>query len=224
MRRVPDTANLFQPLESILREKFIPAITGKSSISDEDRALLALPPRLGGLGLTNPSREANHCFEASKSITEPLSHAIIQQELDTAAACLESRSTKISVAKEKRRRQAIEAETILEKLPPAKRRLMLCAKEKGASSWVTALPIDDHGFFLHKGAFRDAVCLRYGWSLQNMLADKIAEKRRDQYASTMQWIRCRLSFALVRSAIRAIRGTRCTVKPTIPLDSLIIDH
>ena len=169
MRTVPDTANLFQPLESILREKFIPAITGKSSISDEDRALLALPPpRLGGLGLTNPSREANHCFEASKSITEPLSHAIIQQELDTAAACLESRSTKISIAKEKRRGQAIEAETILEKLPPAKRRLMLCAKERGASSWVTALPIDDHGFFLHKGAFHDAVCLRYDWSLQNM--------------------------------------------------------
>ena len=26
-----------------------------------------------------------------------------------------------------------------------------------------ALPIAEHGFALHKGAFRDALCLRYGW-------------------------------------------------------------
>ena len=25
------------------------------------------------------------------------------------------------------------------------------------------LPIQEHGFALHKGAFRDALCLRYGW-------------------------------------------------------------
>ena len=41
-----------------------------------------------------------------------------------------------------------------------------CAREfaclKGASSWLTALPIDEHGFALHKSDFRDAVCLRYG--------------------------------------------------------------
>ena len=36
------------------------------------------------------------------------------------------------------------------------------AKEKGSSSWLAALPIESHGFSLHKGAFRDALCLRYG--------------------------------------------------------------
>jgi len=35
--------------------------------------------------------------------------------------------------------------------------------EKGSSSWLTALPLSEHGFSLHKGAFRDALCLRYGW-------------------------------------------------------------
>ena len=39
--------------------------------------------------------------------------------------------------------------------------------EKGASTWLTALPIDDHGFALHKSAFRDALSLWYDWSLQN---------------------------------------------------------
>ena len=36
------------------------------------------------------------------------------------------------------------------------------ASEKGASSWLTMLPIAEHGFHLHKGVFRDAICLRYG--------------------------------------------------------------
>ena len=39
---------------------------------------------------------------------------------------------------------------------------------KGASSWLTVLPLDDHAFSLHKGDFRDAVCLRYGWSLPHL--------------------------------------------------------
>ena len=39
---------------------------------------------------------------------------------------------------------------------------------KGASSWLTALPIDEHGFALHKSDFRDAVCLRYGWPLLHL--------------------------------------------------------
>ena len=35
--------------------------------------------------------------------------------------------------------------------------------EDGASSWLTAIPITDFGFNLHKQAFQDALCLRYGW-------------------------------------------------------------
>ena len=43
---------------------------------------------------------------------------------------------------------------------PLKRAVEL-AQEKGASSWLTALPIQEHGFALHKSAFRDALALRY---------------------------------------------------------------
>ena len=35
--------------------------------------------------------------------------------------------------------------------------------EKGASSWLTVLPLEEHHFSLHKQAFRDALALRYGW-------------------------------------------------------------
>ena len=43
------------------------------------------------------------------------------------------------------------------------KRAMGLASEKGASSWLTALPLTEHSFSLHKGAFRDALALRYGW-------------------------------------------------------------
>ena len=37
------------------------------------------------------------------------------------------------------------------------------AQKTGDSTWLTALPIAEHGFVLHKGAFHDAICLRYRW-------------------------------------------------------------
>ena len=40
---------------------------------------------------------------------------------------------------------------------------MNASSEKGTSSWLSTLPIEEHGFALHKGAFRDALCLQYGW-------------------------------------------------------------
>ena len=45
---------------------------------------------------------------------------------------------------------------------------MELAQEKGISTWVTApeLPIEEHGFALHKAAFKDNHSLRYSWPLQ----------------------------------------------------------
>ena len=40
---------------------------------------------------------------------------------------------------------------------------MALAQESGFSSWLTALPVAEFGFTLHKSAFRDTLCLRYGW-------------------------------------------------------------
>lgn len=44
---------------------------------------------------------------------------------------------------------------------------MVLASEKGVSNWLTSLPIEEFGFCLHKGAFKDALALRYGWLPSN---------------------------------------------------------
>ena len=72
---------------------------------------------------------------------------------------------KASVRHSNRSLQDQQAETVYGQLSPQSKRLFDLAKEKGASSWLSVLPIDDHGFSLHKGAFRDALCLCYGWLL-----------------------------------------------------------
>ena len=41
---------------------------------------------------------------------------------------------------------------------------------KGASSWLSVLPVEEHGFALHKSAFRYAICLRYVWFLSGLPA------------------------------------------------------
>ena len=40
------------------------------------------------------------------------------------------------------------------------------------------------------------------------LAELIAQKRKSEYGITLAWMRCTLSFALIRSAVMAIRGGR----------------
>uniref|UniRef100_A0A1X7SJT0 Uncharacterized protein n=1 Tax=Amphimedon queenslandica TaxID=400682 RepID=A0A1X7SJT0_AMPQE len=55
-----------------------------------------------------------------------------------------------------------------EHLDTDKKRLIDVACERGASAWLSALPLADHGFDLHKGSFRDSVCIRYCWQLQDL--------------------------------------------------------
>ena len=65
--------------------------------------------------------------------------------------------------KEKNEAQLLVFKQVSLQLTPTQQRYIIVAEEKGASSWLVALPIEKHGFSLHKSAFRDALCLRYGW-------------------------------------------------------------
>ena len=50
---------------------------------------------------------------------------------------------------------------------------MNISTEKGASSWLTALPIDDMDYHLSKREYWDAVRIRYAWPI-NMLPSRCA--------------------------------------------------
>ena len=52
------------------------------------------------------------------------------------------------------------------------------------------------------------------------LASLLGEKRGNSYSSTLHWLRCRLNFSLLRSAIMCIRGSRSTFYTTPPTESI----
>ena len=63
---------------------------------------------------------------------------------------------KNAMKKRRREQQAQQAQHILEQLNPHLQCSVELAQEKGSSAWLTVLPVTEHGFFLHKGEFRDA--------------------------------------------------------------------
>ena len=78
LRTLPDIAPFLEPLERAIADLLVPAIT-EHVTTQEERDLLELPVRLGGLGLVNPARTASQEYEASIKITGPLVRQIIKQ-------------------------------------------------------------------------------------------------------------------------------------------------
>ena len=78
---MPEATENFPPLEEIIHGEFIPALTGHPAPDQTTRTLLALPCRLGGMGLINPCDLASQ-FDDSRTITQPLVERIIVQNTD----------------------------------------------------------------------------------------------------------------------------------------------
>ncbi len=53
------------------------------------------------------------------------------------------------------------------------------------------------------------------------LASMVANKWEHSYSSTLQWLRCRLSFSLLRSSIQAIRGARSSIGHAVRIPAAV---
>ena len=70
---------------------------------------------------------------------------------------------KLDVKKKRRDQLDYDATRTQSKLNAPQKRSVDLAKEKGASSWLMALPLEDQGFALYKSAFWDPLAIRYNW-------------------------------------------------------------
>ena len=170
-RTIPDIAEMFQPLEDMIRSRLIPCFTGRQ-ISDLEREVLELPPNLGGMGLDNPVSTCERAFMNSRALTKPLVDAILSTtEEDDNIFKIEMES--------KKERQQITKDTDAHNLERLKQlqsqitcpKLQRCLElngEVGASIWLTAIPYRHLGFELHQLEFVDSVCLRYGFEVRDL--------------------------------------------------------
>ena len=110
----------------------------------------ALPPRWSGLGLCNPIYCASQEFSASLKITEHLCslihyHVLLYSEVK--AIQLSQKSLIRSLKQEYYSKCSID---LCQHLCSSLWLALDLAVEKGASTWLSALPLDENGFALHK--------------------------------------------------------------------------
>ena len=178
MRTTPNVSNLFIPLENVIRNEFLPVILGQPS-SDQLRDVFKLPTKYGGLGIFDPSQISDSEYEYSRNITAPLINAIRNQIVanftisDNDMDLFDSISKEIKELKKTVRikkniayKSAFEA--CLMQLPPTHITHVKEAAQKGVSSWLTCLPLEEYGFILNKKEFSDALCLRYNIPMKGL--------------------------------------------------------
>ena len=166
LRTLPDIADLLEPLERAISDVLIPALL-EHQVTETERDLLALPVRMGGLGLVNPVNQSRQEYEASIKATAPLVKQIVKQaaeppnDEDVAGAQRRARQEKADSARR-------DLEDVTKSLPLKTQRAVEFIKEKGASSWLSVIPLKEMNFTLNKREFRDAIKLRYGLELNDI--------------------------------------------------------
>ena len=116
-----------------------------------------------------PKELAQEEYRNSRSATGPLVQAISEQKRGQMHEHLaEAANIRNDLKVQKRKHQKERADIMRDQASNNMKLAVDLAKEKGASSWLSVLPIEEFDFFLHKGAFQDAIALRYGWQLQNL--------------------------------------------------------
>ena len=145
------------PLEEVIRFKFIPSITGGHICSNDERVLLLLPARFGGIE-----------FENSRKLTSSLTDLIKDQSVLYSVNDIEQKKIKKTIKTERENTHKNVLNTLQNHLNENQLRLKSINREKGVSSWLTSYPISEHGFDLIKQQFWDSLRLRYNWALPNM--------------------------------------------------------
>ena len=168
MRTIHEISHHLVSLEETLRNRFIPAITGTHICNDNDRKLLPLPTRFGGIAIPIFYEQAALKYSNSRKLIAQLAPLIKNQIKQYTVDKTQIKITKQFIKKEKQDRCQTSLDHLRNNLSEKSKRLRDVSIEKGASNWLTAPPISDFGFELSKQNLWDAIRLRYGWSIANL--------------------------------------------------------
>ena len=168
IRTIPDLTEILKPVDDVINNKLIPAITEQQTMSEEDRRLLSLPVRLGGLGIPIFEESSVFEFQSSQRITKQLKDKVIQQERRFTIDRKKDKEIAIELKKERDMRNQQTLENLRQSMSHAQARGNDIAQMKGASAWLTALPLKEEGFALNKREFFDGLALRYRWPLKRL--------------------------------------------------------
>ena len=151
---MPVDTVLFEPLEDAIRGEFLPTLL-KRDVNDLERELLSLPVRLGGMGISKPIEQCEVAHFNSMYVSAPLVKLITRQiaEFDPHELSDEMKTLRADMDTQAEKRYKDKRDTLLGHVDEVMKIALKAAGEKGASSWMTAVPSYDHGTILHKRDF-----------------------------------------------------------------------
>ena len=166
MRTIPEMKVYLKSLDYMINNVFLPALI-EEVITEQDRKLYSLPVSRGGLGIPLLSNIAEQHLYSSKQITAPLVTIMVLQgnELPNVQE-VNKLKRKVSSRNDSNLKEKCNA--VEHELPDNIKKAVNDIKQKGSGSWLSVLPIEEYGFVLNKGEFRDAIKLRYGRDLHGL--------------------------------------------------------
>ena len=168
LRVIPNMENVLDSLDEVISSKLIPALTDGYVCNPDERLQLSLPVKLGGLAIPIFKNKATVEYSNSKQACEQHIRNIKKQTL----AYTINNEDAIQVRKEISLRRANLNQQLEERVKSGlsgdKLRAHELSKLSGASSWLTAMPLEEEQFVLNKREFSDAIRLRYRWPLKRM--------------------------------------------------------
>ena len=123
------------------------------------------------MGITNPVETAALARDNSIYATAPLTESICNQEVTFDASIKREQQRRCKEIKQRMmnlHKTNVDELLSHENCSPQLRRCIENSVQKGASLWLSALPIDKEGFALHKSDFRDALLMRYSLQLPSL--------------------------------------------------------
>ena len=168
IRTIPHLCEILRPLDEYITNYFLPAITEGHVLSEADRKLLSLPVRFGGIGIPIYEELCTREYENSRKVTSPLTPKIVAQEEQYVYDKVREKKIDAEIKKVREEAHALKLGTLRSSMTPQQIRANDLSQLKGASAWLTSLPLKEEGFSLNKREFFDAITLRNRWNLKRV--------------------------------------------------------
>ena len=146
-----------QPLQDSIRGKLIPAVT-KHQPNDLELEMLSLPAAYGGMIFDDPvadsRRKHSHSTKCTATVTDLI--CAVEPCLPSGSTDDPDRAAKAAVRRQHQLNLTLMADAVQARMSDQLRRAMMVAREKGASSTLTTIPVAENGFFFDvKSDFHD---------------------------------------------------------------------
>ncbi|CAH3151264.1 unnamed protein product [Porites lobata] len=157
------------PIQEMIEDLLLPTIFGQSEpLPNEVRRLATLATGQGGLGIPDLKSEAPQQFAASRLITTAHVDSITSQSSIMVSGERSTEELKRHQQSLKRASAKVKMDSIDSSLSLGLLRLVNQSRDKGASSWLNAMPLADKDLALNKQEFRDSLRLRYDLPLVDL--------------------------------------------------------